>query len=567
MSRRHASNSSPRRSARAAGVAIALVAVLGALVPSAAVAQSGASDPRQLETQWQLLEYRDSTGNLQPVPPGISVIFLARGGRIRGTAACGSYDAAYTATDSGSINIDLQEVDPLACDPGAQAVDDAFYEALQGAAGWSVDSNVSSILQIDDQIEEPLMRLTSARIPLDPTIATWKLARLGRADGSIETVAGVAPVMQFLRGGGSDGRLSGRVVGSTGCGSFLGSYQTNLSSMRITPVIPEEGADSATGVNLRLADNCTETQARQAEEFVATLEEITDFSVLPAGLTLESNDTARLALSPEIDLGDRSWTPTEILASTGEPRQELSDQLSTSLVQFFGGSAEGLTKCRAFDGKSLASGLALSTSALTPADVKCSTKSKGDTPSAADVEAAFLRALRLTASHALRGDELELLDRDSTPLMRLTPQADLVGPTWVLWKMDTVPRNKRKGETEFPPDKPTPITAVFADLGGSGVVRGDTGAAAKGRTPNSYVANADTSLGAGQIDITVTSVNGEACPSNKKKPKPMCRQQADYLRLLDAANGVIVREGDLQLTLDGEWVLRFLIEQPDTLDG
>ena len=203
------------------------------------------------------------SGELRLVPPGIGVTALPFRGKIKGEAACSGFEATYTLAKDTFL-IDSPAVETRGCDEASQVIDEAFYQGLADTRKWSTRS---SILTLRDEVDDVVMTLTRAKLPADPTIARWDLARLGAVDGSIAPIIqGAEPWMEFLRGG--------RLVGSTGCGSFVGSYTTNDSTMAIRDV------------NARLTE-CTEAVQQQAEQILATLAEITDFEVLPAGLVLE----------------------------------------------------------------------------------------------------------------------------------------------------------------------------------------------------------------------------------------------------------------------------------------
>ncbi len=379
--------------------------------------------------------------------------------------------------------------------------------------------------------------LTGAQIPKDPTIARWELARIGDADGSIDQIRGVAPELEFLRGGVGNRGLSGRVVGSTGCGSFLGSYETDDSTM------------TANGIDYRLGE-CTEELARQAENVMDTLRDVTRFDVLPAGLALgDDAGNTRLALVPKIDLGERIWTPIEILGADGQPIAIDPSRFTTSVVQFIGRSVEGRSYCRNFEGSVISSGLALSTSPIKPDESqRCSDKIGKKQESDLDVENAFIGALEATSSHALRGDELELLDRNGEAVMRLVPQADLVGPTWVLSSYDPFPR--RRGKQTVSGEAPT---ATFSGLG---IIKGETGAF-DANGADDYTAFF-TTPGAAQIKVERPRVTGTACRGGGKKRQKQCVQEAAFLELLGRATGYIVRDSDLRLLEGPDTILTFV---------
>jgi heat shock protein HslJ len=506
---------------------IALV-TLGTLSPGIALAQDE-TDPTNLLREWQLLEYRDADGELQLVPPGIGVTALPFAGKVKGQAACSTYEAAYTLAKD-SFFIDAPVVESRGCDPASQAIDDAFYQGLADTRKWS---SRSSILTLKDEVDNTVMTMTRAKLPADPTLARWQLARLSAADGSIEpAIQGAEPTIEFLRGG--------RVVGSSGCGSFLGSYTINDNTMSINDV------------DARLVD-CADSVRQQAETLLATFDEVTDFSVLPAGLVLEDGaGVTRMALVPAIDLGRRTWTPTEVVGPDGEVLFG-TDVLNTSAVRFVGSTADGRSICRGFDGGSVRSGLAISAFDLKPTAGQCPKPAKGEEVGPQDVEDAFLAALQSASSHALRGSELELMDVEGRPVLRLVPQSELVGPTWVLDQLDTTPTGRRV--TLKPPTGDLPLTAVFEDIG---VVQGETG-------PNSYLADYETP-GAAQIKVKDATPFGRGCRGRQART-PACQQESAFLDLLQSADSFIVRPEDLRFFRGTRPLLRFVPAQTVDTEG
>ena len=525
----------PRRRVRRSVASVLAALVVVGTLPGLAAAQD-ITDPRNLEREWQLLEYRDADGQLQLVPPGIGVTALPFRGKVKGKAACSEFEATYTLAKDTFL-VDAPTVEARGCDAASQVIDDAFYRGLADTRKWSTRS---SILTLRDEVDDVVLTLTRAKLPADPTLARWDLARIGAADGSIAPVLqGLEPWIEFLRGG--------RVVGSTGCGSFVGSYTTNDSTMTIADV------------DARLTD-CTDAARQQADQILSTLAEITDFEVLPAGLVLEdAAGTTRLALVPAIDLGRRTWTPVEILGPDGEIVLG-TDRLNTSAVRFAGGIADGRSLCRRFEGGSLRSGLALSAFDLVPGTGACPKPVEGQEASGQDVEDAFLGALTGTASHALRGSELELMDVEGLPLMRLVPQSELVGPTWVVAELD-IAASGRKAKLRAPKGE-APLTAVFEDVE-IGIVQGETGM-------NDFLADYVTP-GAAQIEISGATPFGRAC-AGRRAATPLCQQELAYLDLLQSADSFIVRPEDLRLFAGTRPVIRFLPAQalpatPSTPEG
>jgi len=504
MSLRHAPHSSQRRSLRIFGSALALLLSLTVTWPAVASAQDDGSASSDIARRWQLLTYRDLDSGIESAPAGVAATLDMFAGDARGEVACSSYETGYSQSLE-NLTFTEPAIERVDCDPASEAFDEAFYRNLAETTSFDVSG---SIMTLRNVIDEPLMTLTRAAIDNDPTAARWELARLGAADGSIEPVIqGLNPWLEFSRGG--------RVYGDTGCGSFFGWYETNGGTIVISDVMS------------RLGGCATESARRQAEQFVSSLSEITDFEVLPAGMALRDEaGTIRLALAPAIDLGERTWTPIEIIDPSGEtvyPEQNLD----TSAVKFLSRRIEGASICRPFSGGSVRSGLAISTAGpLGPDGQPCKKR-------LADIEAAFLGALEATASHALRGSELELKDVDGRTLMRLRPQEELTGTTWVVTQL-LAPTKPKKRE----PLPDTVLSATFQDPA-SAVVLGDTGAGL-------FTALYETPAAA-LISIERARPAGTACSKPKNEGKPVCRQEALYLSLLEQADRFIVNEDELRL--------------------
>ncbi len=533
MSRQHTSTMNRQLSSRLLGLALMVLLALGASLPAVTSAQEDRIRDGDVMWKWQLLTYRDANGDVRPAPAGVGATLNLFSTSAFGEAACSSYDTTF-ARQEETLFIDPPQTTQFDCDPSSQAFDEAFYQNLVETQSIGVSG---SILTLFDIIGSPIMTLTRATVDDDPTVARWSLARIADADGSIEPVIqGLDPWIEFLRGG--------RLVGSTGCGSFLGSYALNDGTMNISDVA------------YRL-DACTESVQQQAERILATLDVVTDFDVLPAGLSLQDRDgTTRLALTPDIDLQRRTWTPIAVYGDDGEVAWG-PELLETSAVKFSDDSAAGRSACRAFEADSLRSGLALSVSGTEMIGPKCPKSSDESNPRLfVELERAYIRALGAVSSHALRGSELELKDVEGNTLMRLLPQAELVGPTWVVHRLAYTPN--RADPSLKRPIRGTAITADFADLG---VVTGDTGAD-DGSSSNTYDAFY-RSPKATRISITQVSVSGRACDGKKRRSKT-CRQQARYLQLLQLADGYIVKGSELRLLKGSNAIVVFRPEVIDT---
>ena len=90
------------------------------------------------------------------------------------------------------------------------------------------------------------------------------------------------------------------------------------------------------------------------------------------------------------------------------------------------------------------------------------------------------------------------MDVDGRPVLRLVPQSELVGPTWVVAELDVTPKASK--QKLRPPQGDAALTATFEDIG---IIQGETGM-------NDYIADYVTP-GAAQIEISGADAFGRAC--------------------------------------------------------
>lgn len=522
MSRRH-SPAIPALSFRPLVATLIALLALSALLPSVAAAQADTIGPSDIRAEWQLLTQRDSDGNMEDVPAGVGATMLLFSGAASGEGACSAYDSVYSNSND-LLYVSVDPNDPAQvqwrdCDPASRAFDEEFYANL---AQIESISRADSLLVVRDAIGKQLMVFTKAQVDNDPTASRWSLARIGGADGSVEPViAGLNPWMEFLTGG--------SVVGSTGCGSFLGKYTINAGRVDITDVA------------YRLAPNCTDGQRAQAEKFLTTLGSISDFQVRPAGLALaDAEGNIRLALEPEIDVAGRTWTPTAIYNLGGKQVYGKGNELSTSLVQFIGGRVEGRSICRPFSANTVRSGLAVAIGK--PTFIGGPDQCAGETGTSLrlqDIENGFITALEETSSYSLRGSQLTLTDENGVTRAVLEPQPPLTGTTWVATKM-------RKGKKLVAPEGDVPITATFEDQDATrvGVVEGKTGVY-NNIDENEFYGLFETPV-ASVIEVYQIDGDGKGCRGSKAKTDA-CKDEAQFLKLLELADGYVVRDEDLKL--------------------
>jgi heat shock protein HslJ len=493
-----------RTVSRALMAACAAALIAGSALPLAATAQDRAEDraqePQDVEGPiWQLLKYRED-GELTLVPPGLGADLYLWANEVRGTGACNPFDSTYTV-GRDRLTIFPPEVQPATCDPEAAGLDEILLRLLAEVSSWAI---AGSQMTLADAAGEELLTFTNARVPEDPTIAPWRLSRVVAPDGAVtRAVEGGDAIVRFLPGG--------RVAGRSGCGPLLGSYTTNGATIDITDL------------QSRLTD-CSGDIRTQAEQLIASLPEMSDFTLRPAGLSLaDPAGSSRLAFVPDIAVTQQTWTPTEVLDRDGEVLLDEA-KLAASSIRFGATKIDGRSPCRLYHGDNLRAGLALSLFGLQE-EGPCKLP---------DDEAAFIDALSNVASHALRGGNLELLDQDGAAVMKLQPQPSIDTVDWQLSKMSLAGKRGRKTKL-LPTPSEEPLTATFRQ---GGIAFGETGV-------TSF--NARYDAGGSSIKIEEPTPSGSFCSGRKNKNRPECRLQATYLDYLDDADQYIVKEDMLRL--------------------
>ena len=281
-----------RRAARGALLACLAAAIL-AEGPASAAVKPATVTPGIEGPPWQLTEYRVGDG-LSPVLPGLRAEAFFWAGTVSGFAGCADFSTPYKLVEA-DVKVTEPQVSSEDCDADTKTVQDAFLADLAQAHGWQVDG---AELSLTGDGGDPLLRFTAAAVPAEVTIAPWTLARIADASGRLQpVVADTESTATFLPGG--------RVVGSNGCGGFLGTYATSDTDLTISDVASRVG-------------ECDPAVTAQATAIVDALERATQFEVTPAGLTLLDADGAQLLTwVPSPVLRGALWTPTALLAKDG----------------------------------------------------------------------------------------------------------------------------------------------------------------------------------------------------------------------------------------------------------
>jgi heat shock protein HslJ len=183
------------------GVAALTAALLGALIPVAALGQDGAETPEGVE--WSLSRSA-SDGVLVDVPADVAATLLLEDGAASGSAGCNSFNGSYTI-DGSTITFDAAIATTLmACEGDAHVVEDAYLQALPTVSSWSIadgglqlaDADASPVLVFDGPVDKmaasDIDRILAALAALQARVGVLedRVTEIEAADGSDDGVSG-----------------------------------------------------------------------------------------------------------------------------------------------------------------------------------------------------------------------------------------------------------------------------------------------------------------------------------------------------------------------------------------
>lgn len=259
------------------------------------------------------------------------------------------------------------------------------------------------------------------------------------------------------------------------------------------------------------------TRSARATALVPLLAPLVIAALLPA---CGSSDAGSVSLEGE------PWVLTGFGAGAGV---ELSDVLVDA--RFQAGQVSGSSGCNTYAGTYESSGDALTFGPLATTRMACP-------PPASDVETAYLAALSMTTSYAIRDAVLSLADGQGAELLRFERG---VGPalTGTLWKVTGYNNGEEAVVSAL---SGTELTAVFGD---EGRVWGSAGC-------NSY--NGAYASGGATISVGDVAVTEMACT----EPEGVMEQEIAYLAALQSAKTWSIRGGMLELrTAEGAIAVTF----------
>lgn len=180
------------------------------------------SPPDEYLGTWHLTSGRGPDG-MVPLVEDYSITLEITGERVRGSAACNSYDGTAKITDS-TFDAPGFAVTEMGCQANVTASQDAYLAALQKVDSISREGETLTL-------SGPEVALTFDRVPPPPTASLvdtkWRLEALVNGRGPEGAVSSASPADLELS---NDGTLGG----STGCRELSGEWSERGNEILFT---------------------------------------------------------------------------------------------------------------------------------------------------------------------------------------------------------------------------------------------------------------------------------------------------------------------------------------------
>ena len=147
---------------------------------------------------------------------------------VGGSTGCNRFTASYTV-DGDSLEIGTIAATQMACVPPADAVERAYVDALERAAGWR--SEDAELVLLDEDGAE-LLRFGTAK-----PVGKWDATAIQSGTALSSPLPGTEVTATFT----DDGKLTG----SAGCNSYSTSYTIDQGGIEIAPTASTKKACAA----------------------------------------------------------------------------------------------------------------------------------------------------------------------------------------------------------------------------------------------------------------------------------------------------------------------------------
>lgn len=221
---------------------LGLAAVGAALLAGCAVGGSTAPSTPLEGTNWVMLSYMDSNGQMKNALPNVQVIALFEEGKVGGSDGCNHYFASYEVS-GGQIKIGQAGSTMMACSPEEIMIQAAaFQAALASASSFKIEGVQLTLMNAQGQAT--LIFKASAKTEgLTALVGTsWRATAINNGrQAVVSLLAGTEVTAMFGEGS--------KLSGSAGCNSYTASYAVHGEAIQIgTPAATRKMCAEPQGV-------------------------------------------------------------------------------------------------------------------------------------------------------------------------------------------------------------------------------------------------------------------------------------------------------------------------------
>jgi heat shock protein HslJ len=219
------------------------------------------------DTRWKLSEYRNESGELQPVISDTVINAQFAAGKVSGSAGCNRYFGGYTSGQQNQLVIDgRMGATQMACVQPVAAQERRYLALLSSVNSREISGGM--LLLLDEQGQLVLKYSAESSLTLENT--SWQATGINNGRGGVVSSATTTQVIAMF--------ADGKVSGSSGCNNYSASYEISNSLITIGPVMTSR-------------QQCAEPEGimAQEQEFLQALAAATHYTLTADRLELRDS--------------------------------------------------------------------------------------------------------------------------------------------------------------------------------------------------------------------------------------------------------------------------------------
>ncbi|MGL5081192.1 MAG: META domain-containing protein [Microcoleaceae cyanobacterium] len=207
-------------------------------------------------TTWTLLSWTEQSGSKTPLADSKITLNFTQD-RLSGSSGCNQYIGGYRL-DQQLLKVGTLGSTLRACPDEIMAQEFQYLTALQAATRYEIDAQGQLRISYSQGTEEGVLIFgTQPTIRLEGS--SWRLTRWEDAESTGVPLAETIIDATFV---------DGKVAGSSGCNRYIGSYQTEENTLKVSEIATTKKA-------------CPEPILKQESRFVMALQGAQNYEISP----------------------------------------------------------------------------------------------------------------------------------------------------------------------------------------------------------------------------------------------------------------------------------------------